>query len=76
MLVVVIVRKVIFLLSNSTDGFFPSSLVYICFLGSMLPQYLALSVCVMCVCLCQKNSRRLRFGMLTVLTNIRSTEVS
>ena len=43
------------------------------FLGSMLPQYMALSVS-----LSKKKfrqSRRLRFGMLTVLTNIRSTKV-
>ena len=43
------------------------------FLGSMLPQHMAL-----CLILSKKNvrqGRRLRFGMLTVLTNIRSTNV-
>ena len=47
------------------------------FLRSMLPQYMAFSVCV-CQKKCQATSkvgRRLRFGMLTVLTNIISTKV-
>ena len=49
------------------------------FLGSMLPQYMALFTRV---CVCQKKyeatskqGRRLRFGMLTVVTNIRTTKV-
>ena len=44
------------------------------FLGSMLPLYMALSVCFVCTKNCQATSNkgmRLRFGMLTVLTNIR-----
>ena len=50
------------------------------FKGTMLPQYTALSVCK-CVSpkkkiqATSKQGRRLRLGMLTVLTNIRSTKV-
>ena len=42
------------------------------FLGSMLPQYMALCVSLVSFV---RQGRRLRFGMLTVLTNIRSTKV-
>ena len=57
------------------------------FLGSMLPQYMTFSVRSLCyvmslrVCVnkkmqdTSKQGRRLRFGMLTVLTNLRSTKV-
>ena len=50
------------------------------FLSSMLPQYMALCVSQL-VCFVKKiqatskQGRRLRFGMLTALTNIRSTKV-
>ena len=51
--------------------------------GSVLPQYRPLCVCL-CVCVkkvskkfdaTSKQGRRLKLGMLTVLTNIRSTKV-
>ena len=51
-------------------------------LGSMLPQYMALCVTLFVCQFVQKNfkatskqGRRLSFGMLTALTNIRSTKV-
>ena len=64
-----------------------SNLVYfraenISFLGSMLPQFMALSVYFVCsLSVCPKKSYatskqgRLIFGMLTVVTNIRLTKV-
>ena len=50
------------------------------FLGSMLPQYMALCVCMLRyvknnVQATSKLGRRLRFGLLTVLINIRSTKM-
>ena len=46
------------------------------FLGSMLPQYMTLCVCVSKRLDATSNQgRRLRFGLLTLLTNIRSTKV-
>ena len=53
------------------------------FLSSMLPQCMALSITYVSYVSCvykkiwatSKQGRRLRFGMLTVLTNIRSTKV-
>ena len=50
------------------------------FLGSMLPQYMAFSVMLRFVCkkkiqTTSKEGRRLRFGILIALTNIRSTKV-
>ena len=53
------------------------------FLSSMLPQCMALSITYVSYVSCvnkniyatSKQGRRLRFGMLTVLTNLRSTKV-
>ena len=48
----------------------------VAFLGSMLPQYMALSVRLFCSSrVSPKKIRRLRFGVLTALTNLRSTKV-
>ena len=54
------------------------NIVVMFFIGSMLPQYMALSVSFVS-CVCQKKNlgqgMRLQFGMLIALTNIRSTKV-
>ena len=65
---------------SSKDAFYIIDFAARIFLGSMLPQYMALSVRFVHVS--KKNyyatseeGSRLRFGMLIVLTNIRSFKV-